>query len=129
MKRITLDELEKQEKAEDYNELYERVLSLIENGKIKPIQASGLNGKKPALYKEYRIIEMKEDFSAYEEELMYVYTPIISTEYYLRHLNQYKEDRKWVLLLNNFLKSNRQKLQVPKSLNERRLKSGIGRNF
>ena len=119
MKRITLDELEKREKAENYQKLYEIIISLIENGKIKPIQASGLNGKKPALYKEYKIIEVKEDFSAYEEELLYVYTPMISTEYYLHHLNQYKEDRKWVMLLNDFLKSNRQNLQVAKSLNER----------
>ena len=119
MKRITLDELEKQEKAENYHDLYERIMSLSAKGQIRPIKASGLNGKKPALYKEYRIIEEKEDFSVYEEELMYAFVPMISTEYYLCHLNKYKEDRKWVMLLNNFLKSNRQKLQMPKSLNER----------
>lgn len=119
MKRITLEELEKQEKAENYRDLYESIIALIENGKIEPIKASGVNGKKPALYKEYRILEEKEDFSAYEEELLYVFVPMISPEYYLRHLKQYKEDRKWVMLLNDFLKSNRQKLQMPKSLNER----------
>ena len=119
MKRITLDELEKKVKAENYHNLYEIIMSFIESGKIEAIKASGVNGKKPALYKEYRIIEEKEDFSVYEEELMYVLSPMISTEYYLRHLKQYKEDRKWVLLLNDFLKSNRQKLQIPKSLNER----------
>ena len=78
MKRITLEELEKQEKAENYRNLYEIIISLIENKKIKPIQASGLNGKKTALYKEYRIIEEKEDFSVYEEELLYAFVTMIT---------------------------------------------------
>ena len=119
MKRITLDELEKREKAVDYHGLYEAVISLIESGQIKPIKASGFNGKKPALYKEYKIVEIEKDFSQYEEEISYLLVSMISTDYYLHHLKQYEEDRKWILLLNDFLKSNRQKLQVPKSLNER----------
>lgn len=119
MKRITLDELEKQEKVVDYRKLYERVVSLMESGRIKPVKASGFNGKKPALYKEYKIVEAEKDVSQFEEELSYLLVSMISTDYYLHHLKQYEEDREWVFLLNDFLKSNRQKLQVPKSLNER----------
>ena len=119
MKRIPLEQLEKTEKASSYSELYAIVMSLIQEEKIKPVKASGLNGKKPALYKEYWKIEGKEDFSLYEEELSYLFVSMISTDYYLHHLKQYAEDREWVLLLNQFLKANRRSLQMPKSMNER----------
>ena len=52
MKRITLDELEKTKKVSSYLELHAIVISLIQEEKIKPVKASGTNGKKPALYKE-----------------------------------------------------------------------------
>ena len=119
MKRITLDELEKTKKVSSYSELCVIVNSLIREEKIKPVKASGTNGKKPALHKEYWLIEGKEDFSVYEEELSYLFVSMISTDYYLRHLKQYVEDREWVLLLNRYLKTNRHLLQVPKSINER----------
>ena len=63
MKRIPLEQMEKTETASSYSELYAIVMSLIQEEKIKPVKASGLNGKKPALYKEYWKIEGEEDFS------------------------------------------------------------------
>lgn len=119
MKRITLEKLEKETRANSYSELYDAITNLIQKEKIKPLKASGLNGKKPALYKEYWLIEGKEDFSAYVEELSYLFVSMISTDYYLNHLKQYAEDREWVLLLNQYLKTNRQSLLIPKSMNER----------
>ncbi|MBP3610528.1 MAG: hypothetical protein J6J42_09360 [Lachnospiraceae bacterium] len=119
MKRITLSQLEKTHKINDYMELYSVVTALIQEEKIKPVKTTGLNGKKPALFKEYWVIEGKEDFSAYVEELSYLFVSMISTDYYLGHRKQYVEDREWVLRLNQFLKTNRESLSTAKSLNER----------
>ena len=119
MKRITLEQLENTYQINSYLELCGIVTALIQEEKIKPVKASGVNGKKPALYKEYWKIEGKEALSLYEEELSYLFVSMISTDYYLRHLKQYIEDREWVLLLNQFLKTDRKALLKPKSLNER----------
>lgn len=119
MKRITLDEIELQYGIDDYQGLYQKVRMLIQKERIRPVYASGKNGKRPALYREYWILEEKEDNSKYTDELSYFYVPYIDTSYYLRHIDQYKEDREWVLLLNQYLKTKRRKLEIPKSMNER----------
>lgn len=119
MKRICLNDIESRYKLQSYKELYDKVLSLIQNEKIKPVKASGKNGKKPALYNEYWIMNAQEDNSEEIEELSYLFVPMISTHYYLNHIQQYREDRTWVLLLNQYLKTNRSELQIPKSMNER----------
>ena len=119
MKRVSLEEIETQYRIDNYKELYDKVLELIEQEKIKPVEASGKNGKKPALYKEYWILEKAEDNSLHREELLYSFVPLISTNYYLNHISQYKEDREWLLLLNQYLKNSRNDLEIPKSVNER----------
>ena len=119
MKRISLHEIEKQYKIQQYNDLYGKVLELIENERIKPVKASGRNGKRPALYKEYWVIEQSEDNTLYVEELSYQLVPMISTQYYLKHIQQYKEDREWVLQLNQYLRNNRAALQITESMNDR----------
>lgn len=119
MKRITLENLQKRIKTDSYQELYAKILSLVEEEKIKPLKASGLNGKKPALYKEYWEQEQKEEIPDYTEELSYQISPMLSTEYYFRHPAQYAKDREWVLLLNDYLRTKRSALKQPKSLNER----------
>lgn len=119
MKRILLEQIEAKYKTESYQVLYQKILELMEKDKIKPLKASGTNGKKPALYKEYWILEKKEDNSVLLEELSYLYVPVISTDYYLNHLEEYKKDRKWLLLLNQYLKTRREELEIPQSVNER----------
>lgn len=119
MKRICLNDIESQYKIQSYKELYDKVLSLIQHGELKPVKASGINGKKPALYNQYWIIEKQEDNSKYIEELSYLFVPMISTHYYLNHIQQYRKDRQWLLLLNQYLKTNRDELKIPKSMNER----------
>lgn len=119
MKRITLEELQKRIRTDSYQKLYAEILSLLKEGKIKPLKASGFNGKKPALYKAYWEIEQKEEVPDYTEELSYQISPMLSTDYYLRHPAQYAKDREWVLLLNDYLRTKRASLEQPKSLNER----------
>ena len=53
MKRITLEEIEKNGKFETYEALYRHILSEISSGRLSPVKASGINGKKPALYLRY----------------------------------------------------------------------------
>ena len=68
MKRISLEKIEAQYRLESYQKLYQKVMELLEKEKIKPVKASGINGKKPALYKEYWIIERTKDNSFFQEE-------------------------------------------------------------
>lgn len=119
MKRIPLEKIESKYKVSSYQELHKKVLELIQEEKIKPVKASGTNGKKPALYKEYWVLEKTKDNSSFEEELSYLYVPSIATDYYLKNLEQYQKDRPWVILLNQYLKANREELKIPQSINER----------
>ncbi len=104
MKRISLNEIEKKLRAESYEQLSGYIYDEIENGRLKPVKASKTNGKKPALYEEYWIVEKKNetDYRAYEDELNYTMSTAISVDYYLRHLEQYAIDREWVLMLNAY---------------------------
>lgn len=92
---------------------------MLDSGKIKPVKASGTNGKSPALYREYWLAEEKKDYENLREELKYQLVPLISVDYYLTHPEAYEQDREWVLRLNAYLKNRRELLQRPESVNER----------
>lgn len=111
MKRVTLDELLHSHLSLPYIEQYNYIMSLIEKGRIKQVSSSKTNGKKPALHLKYWIIEEKDDYSDLEEELKYMLHPGISIDYYMSHLESYEKDRKWVKLLDTYLKEKKEKLQ------------------
>ena len=119
MKRVSLEKLLFSKSEFLYEQQYQYVMELLEEGKIRPVLASGTNGKKPALYREYWILEEKKNYYVLEEELNYEITPLISVDYYRAHLDIYEKDRQWVLLLNDFLKNKKESLNYPESLNER----------
>lgn len=119
MKKISLEDLVSSVKEKNYEEQYKRVMNLLDSGQIKPIKASGLNGKKPALYQSYWLLEESRDLGHLEEELKYRMSPVIKVDYYLSHLKVYQEDRPWVLLMDEFLKHNGAALQTKVSMNER----------
>lgn len=104
MKKTNLDTISAKYRISDYKELCAKVIDLIDSQKIKPVKASGYNGKSPALYREYWVIEEKQDVSQYVNELNYEIVPAISTDYYHLHIDQYIQDRQWVLLLNDYIK-------------------------
>ena len=58
---------------------------MIEENKIKSVKASGTNGKKPALYREYWILEKLKDYSYDIEEIKYTFSTMFSVDYYLTH--------------------------------------------
>lgn len=119
MKRISLEALLKSHLKDSYEQQYYYIRKLLEEEKIKPVKASGTNGKKPALYRSYWVLEEKKDYSMLEEELKYKLHPAISVDYYLFHMEQYEQDREWVLLLDTYLRNKREMLSYPESINER----------
>lgn len=119
MKRISLEALAKKRREDGYEKLHSYIVSEIAAGTLKPVKASGTNGKKPALYLEYWLLEEKRDYSVFEEELNYRLIPRISTDYYLHHLPEYEKDRWYVLQLNDFLQNHADRLTEAESLNER----------
>lgn len=119
MKRISLETLLRSKATLTYTQQHQYIMTLLEEGKIKPLKASGTNGKKPALYHEYWLIEKQKDYSELEEELKYHLLPIISVNYYLSHPDIYEQDREWVLMLNDYLQNKKDRLQYQESVNER----------
>ena len=119
MKRVALEQLLWGRQNLSYPEQYEYIRRRLEQGVIRPLLASGTNGKKPALYREYWLVEEKKDYSELEEELKYRMIPQISVDYYLKHLENYEHDRAWVLLLNDYMREQQSRLSYSESLNER----------
>ena len=119
MKRAQLDELLRTRQNLSYQEQYEYIRKLLDKGWIKPVKASRTNGKRPALYREYWILEEKKDYSNYMEEISYTFSTMLSVDYYLAHPDVYEQDRPWVLRLNEYLRQHTDLMQIPESLNER----------
>lgn len=119
MKRILLEELLKSHAGDPYRQQYEYIMGQISQGKVKPVRASGTNGKKPALYRAYWIQEEQKDYDELIEELTYRLHPDIQIDYYLSHLEQYEQDRNWILLLDRYLRKDGDKLKFQVSVNER----------
>lgn len=119
MKRVSLEKLCSVRRDFLYEDQYQYIRSLLETGRIRPVLASGTNGKKPALYREYWLVEEEKNYQDLEEELKYQMTPLISVDYYLAHPEVYEKDRPWVLLLNDYLKNQKEQLEYPQSVNER----------
>lgn len=119
MKRISLNDLLHPHRDIPYEQQYRQICTLISEGKIKPLKASGTNGKHPALYREYWLLEQEKDYRLLEEELKYRLHPLIAVDYYLSHLKNYEKDRPWVWMLSEYLKQNKEKLNCQESMNER----------
>ena len=103
MKKIPLEQLLKESRAESYTEQYRYVCHLIEQHKIKAVKKSPLNGKTPALHTSYWLLEDAPDYAEQIEELKFRMSPAIKTDYYLNHPEVYREEGKWVRMLNRYL--------------------------
>ena len=118
-KRIELSVIEQHYELFHYQDLYLFIQNAQECGLLKPVQSSGSNGKKPALYKKYHIKTDIENEEELKEELLYQLHPMLRNDYYLHHLNQYRQDRESILKLSDFFKTQSASLQVVVSYNER----------
>ena len=61
MKRISLEQLLKPYQNENYAVQYRSICGLLDSGRIRPVKASGTNGKTPALYREYWLAEEQKN--------------------------------------------------------------------
>ncbi|MFA9398692.1 MAG: Wadjet anti-phage system protein JetD domain-containing protein [Clostridiaceae bacterium] len=118
-KKVSLSEIEKFYKINEYGELYHIIIALVNEGILIPIKNSELNGKSPALYLSYWVKSIEEDNSVYFEEIKFKFSTKLDTSYYLKNITKYKQDRKYVLLLNEFFLKNEGKIKNKISLNER----------
>lgn len=125
MKKVSLEQLYKESGEEVYSEQYRYICRRIEARELIPVKKSPLNGKKPALHLSYWIAEEAPDYAEEVEELKYRMVPAIRTDYYMKHLDVYREEAVWVRLLNRYFLEQGQpgggKLREPEpvSLNER----------
>lgn len=118
-KKATTVELQEYLEIEDYLKFYAHVKELEEKGILSPVKRSKENGKHPALYQAYHIIELPEDNAAYRNELLCQLALELNPSYYIKHMEDYKKDRAYVLLLSNYLKQKKEDLSQSASLNER----------
>ena len=118
-KKITLDEISKEYKLKNYHSLANFIMDKIEGGCIEPIRNSGTNGKTPALYNRYRIIDSEVDNREYVNELQFNLHSSLKIDYYLKNIDKYKEDRKYILQLSNYISNNKELLNEPVSMKER----------
>ena len=121
MKRQRLEDILGEMNSAPYLEQHGYVKALLEVGKLKPVKSSGKNGKKPALYLEYWLVDEQKDYSDLEQELLYETDIGISIDYYLHNLAVYAKERDAVRQLHNFLQKHRELLQTSVSYNERSL--------
>lgn len=119
MRKILLDKLLNKYKKMTYFNQYKKICELIDEGKLKPIKASGVNGKKPALYNAYWLVDIEKDYSELIEELSYNIVPNILTDYYRNHLKVYEQERMYVLQLNDYFCRNKRDKCPFVSINER----------
>lgn len=102
-KTISLDEINDFYNFDDYKTLYTTVTQLIATNILKPFKSSKSNGKTPALPVLYRVVFEKEDDQELINEIKYTLTSKFDTNYYFRHLDKYREDRAYILLLNSYI--------------------------
>lgn len=99
-KTINLEEIEKIFKIREYKKLCDLVNDLIEKKEINPIKNSGGNGKTPKLYKRYRVVKEKKDYSDFLEELSFRVSTRFDISYYKNHLDKYEKHREYILQLS-----------------------------
>lgn len=105
-------------KTDTYAELVDVIAELERRNIIKPVMASGLNGKNPPLYQAYHILTPRTDDSQLLAELNAMHY-WINTEHLRKHPKKYSSIRHVLLPLSEYLKSHAGMLASPMSENER----------
>lgn len=116
--KVSLKEIESYFDVKNYIDLCNLVNELIDKEDIKPIKASKMNGKSPALYNRYTIVR-KNDVKDYTEEILYTVNHNLDISKYLKNQALYEKDRDNILMLSEFLNNNMEQLNTRVSMNER----------
>lgn len=118
-RKCTLDAIIKAHPKLDYQQIYYFICKEIEEGRLEPIRASKLNGKKPSLFHAYWEIWEEEDYQEVLEEITYRISPLLDMTYYKKNPKRYAEDAREIRLLSEYLIRNRQALEISEAINER----------
>lgn len=117
--KITLDSIILKHREWDYQTLYRHIVEEVRQGNLKPVESSGLNGKKPSLYNRYWSFEGETDYSEYEEELTFRIHPFLNVSFYKNNLEKYEKDRSYILQLSDYFTNQHEKLMQAETINER----------
>ncbi|MBO5278181.1 MAG: hypothetical protein J6B06_01640 [Lachnospiraceae bacterium] len=118
-RKLQLRDIERLHSDMDYTQLYDYLLSEIEKGTLVPVKASGLNGRKPALYNAYWLIEEDKNYEDLFEEMRYKISPQLKLSYYEKNPEKYIRDREQILALSEYLLQSRVCLKISETVNER----------
>ncbi len=118
----SVEVLQKSFGISDYLEFHKVITDLVAEGKLKPTKdGKEINGKRPPLAKKYRVIE--EGQLAIGDELLReieMNFPLsYNRSFYKSHLQQYVEDREWILKLCDYHNRADCPLYEALSINER----------
>lgn len=105
-------------KTYDYLKYVDLVNTMVQQNIIAPVESSGLNGRRPALYKKYRVLPEKEDYSDIINEIKAL-SSHLDISYYLSNAKVYKQHRQYIKQLSSFLNNHYRELDTPASINER----------
>lgn len=118
----TVETLQKALGIYDYHEFHKTISALVAEGKLKPTKdGKDTNGKQPPLAKKYRVIEEQRQELGEDliREIEMIFPLIYNRSYYKSHLEQYLEDREWVLKLCAYHNRADFPLSEEMSINER----------
>lgn len=101
-----------------YEEVAECIRTYVEEGLLVPVKASGLNGRRPALYNKYKIVRPEKDYTDTFEKIRLLHARF-DHQYYLSRPEQYETIKDDIESLSDFLWTRSQELQEPMSINER----------
>lgn len=103
----------------DYMELCAYMEAETVAGCLTPVKASGLNGRRPALYCAYWQQQKQESYEELLEEIKYRLSPLLDISYYQKNPRRYLQDREQILKLSRYLIENSAQLQLAETVNER----------
>lgn len=103
-----------------YAENVKRIEAMVVEGKLEPVKASGVNGKRPVLYKRYIQKRPRMDKATLIEKVDHLIEPPLSAQFYKSHLVQFEKDEAVIMALQTWLNEHPDEKELePISQNER----------
>lgn len=102
MGRFSYQEIWKKEPDMTYERLSQVISALCEEGKIVPVKNSGKTSFFPSVYREYKTVSPKKDYSSYLPEIGALH-PRLSISRYMGRPEEFAENREKILGLSEFL--------------------------